>query len=74
MERENFDVDEIPVIMDIRPYMFEHIVLNNNEENMSTSSEESKPKADRYWIYIFMSEKLSNPVSWVVIEHVSFKS
>ena len=46
MERENFDVDEIPVIMDIRPYMFEHIVLNNNEENTSTSSEESKPEAD----------------------------
>ena len=32
--------------MDIRSYMFEHLVLNNNEENMSTSSEESKPEAD----------------------------
>ena len=32
MERENFDINEISVIMDIRPYMFEHIVLNNNEE------------------------------------------
>ena len=46
MERENEDMDEIPVIMDIRSYMFEHFVLNNNEENTSTSSEESEPEAD----------------------------
>ena len=32
--------------MDIRSYMFEHLVLNNNEENTSTSSEESEPEAD----------------------------
>ena len=44
MERDNFDVDEIPVIMDIRPYMFEHKVLNNIEENTSRSREESNPR------------------------------
>ena len=32
--------------MDITSYMFEHLLLNNNEENMSTSSEESEPEAD----------------------------
>ena len=32
--------------MDIRSYMFEHLVLNNNEENTFTSSEESEPEAD----------------------------
>ena len=31
MERENYDIDEIPLIMDIRSYMFEHLVLKNNE-------------------------------------------
>ena len=44
MERENYDIDEIPVIMDIRSYMFEHLVLNNNEENTSTSSEKANPR------------------------------
>ena len=48
MERENLDIHEIPVIMDIRLYMFERIVLNNNEENQTTSSEESEPEADGY--------------------------
>ena len=32
--------------MDIRSYTFEHLVLNNNEENTSTRSEESEPEAD----------------------------
>ena len=32
--------------MDIRSYMFEYLVLNNNEENTSTSSEESESDAD----------------------------
>ena len=32
--------------MDIRSYMFEHLVLNNNEENTFTNSEESEPEAD----------------------------
>ena len=32
--------------MDIRYYTFEHLVLNNNEENTSASSEESGPEAD----------------------------
>ena len=32
--------------MDIRSYMFEHLVLENNEENTSRSSEESEPEAD----------------------------
>ena len=46
MEWENQDIDEIPVIIDIRSYIFEHLVLNNNEENTSTSSEEKEPEAD----------------------------
>ena len=46
MERENYDIDEIPVVMDIRPYMFEPLALSNNEENASTSSEESEAEAD----------------------------
>ena len=46
MERENYDIDEIPVVMDIRPYMFEPLALSNNEENASTSSEESESEAD----------------------------
>ena len=32
--------------MGIRSYMFEHLVLNNNEENTFTSSEESEHEAD----------------------------
>ena len=32
--------------MDIRSYMFKHLVLKDNEENTSTSSEESEPEAD----------------------------
>ena len=48
MEREKYDIDEIPVITDIRCYMFEHLALKNNEENTSTSSEESEPEADSY--------------------------
>ena len=32
--------------MDIRSYMFEQLVLNNNEDNTSTSSDESEPEAD----------------------------
>ena len=31
--------------MDIKSYMFEHLVLNNNEKNTSTSSEESESDA-----------------------------
>ena len=46
MERENYDIDEIPVVMDIRPYMFEPLALCNNEENASTSSEEGEAEAD----------------------------
>ena len=38
--RENYDIDEIPVVMDIR------LTLSNNEENAYTSSEESEAEAD----------------------------
>ena len=48
MERENYDTDEIPVIMDIRSFMFEHLELKINGENTSTSSDESEPEADSY--------------------------
>ena len=34
------------MIIDIRSYILEHLVLNNNEENTYTSSEESEPEAD----------------------------
>ena len=44
MERENYD--EIPVIMYIRPYMFEPLALSINEENASTSSKESEAEAN----------------------------
>ena len=46
MEKETYDIDEIPVVIDIRPYMFEPLALSNNEENASTSSEESESEAD----------------------------
>ena len=50
MEREHSDIDEIHVIIDIRSYMFEHLVLNNNEE--------SEPEADGY------SGRLINGTIW----------
>ena len=34
------------MIIDIRSYMFEHLVLNNNEEKTSTRSDESEPEVD----------------------------
>ncbi|XP_078330882.1 uncharacterized protein LOC144624782 [Crassostrea virginica] len=38
--RENYDIDEIPVFMDI------DLTLSNNEEKVYTSSEESESEAD----------------------------
>ena len=34
------------MILDIRSDMFEHLILNNYDENTSTSSEEREPEAD----------------------------
>ena len=44
-ERENYDIDENLVVIDIRPYVFEPLALSN-KENASTSSEESEGEAD----------------------------
>ena len=41
MERGNYDIDEIPLVMNIRSYMFEPLAVNNNEENTPTRSDDS---------------------------------
>ena len=42
MERGNYDIDEIPSVMNIRSCMFEPLSVNNNEENTPTSSDDSE--------------------------------
>ena len=48
MERGNYDIDEIPLVMNIRSYMFEPLAVNNNEENTPTSSDNSEVSTWRY--------------------------
>ena len=42
MERGNYDINEIPLVMNIRSHMFEPLAVNNNEENMLTSSDDTE--------------------------------
>ena len=42
MERGNYDIDELPLVMNIRSYMFEPLAVNDNEENTPTSSDDSE--------------------------------
>ena len=50
MERGNYDINEIPLVMNIRSYMFEPLAVNNNEENTLTSisSDDSEASTSRY--------------------------
>ena len=42
MERGNYDIDEITLVFDIQPYMFEPLAVNNNEENTPISRNDSE--------------------------------
>nr|XP_034335728.1 uncharacterized protein LOC117692315 [Crassostrea gigas] len=42
MDDSNYDLENIPLVMDIRPYMFEPPAECVNQENSSQSSEESE--------------------------------
>ena len=48
MERGNYDIDEIPLVMNTRSYMFESLAVNNNEENTPTSSDDTEVSTSRY--------------------------
>ena len=48
MERGNYDINEIPLVMNIRSSMFEPLAVNNNEENTLTSSDDSEASTSRY--------------------------
>ena len=42
------DINEIPLVMNIRFYMFEPQAVNNNEENTPTSSDDTEVSTSRY--------------------------
>uniref|UniRef100_K1PIH5 Uncharacterized protein n=1 Tax=Magallana gigas TaxID=29159 RepID=K1PIH5_MAGGI len=42
MDDSNYDLENIPLVMDIRPYMFEPPAVCVNQENSSQSNEESE--------------------------------
>ncbi|XP_062597066.1 P2X purinoceptor 7-like [Saccostrea cucullata] len=45
MEDRSYDIDDIPLVMDVQPYMFEPPANSINGENSATSSEESDDEA-----------------------------
>ena len=67
MERGNYDIDEIPLVMNIRSYMFEPLAVNNNEENTLTSSDDSEAYTSRYTQVFCMTSPCDTNVRYKVI-------